>query len=131
MGTTIRIRRSCLPYRKARILPRSIRQQDSDDESPRCKARQVRSPRKLDVPAVPVSSTAASSRDIRSLLYDGRLTYYPVSIRMPDLVVDNVVTSGGLPNVITPPGDYSIFIPGRFGREDGVLRAGPGIDRGF
>ena len=79
------------PIQKGSDSPRSILQQDSDDESPRCKAHRMRSPRKSDVPAVPVSPTAASFRDLRSLLYDGRPAILPVSIRMPDLVVDNVV----------------------------------------
>ena len=55
----------------------SIRQWDKDDESPSYKARRVCSPRKSDVQAVPVSPMAASSRDLRSLLHDGRpLPYY-------------------------------------------------------
>ena len=61
--------------------------------------------RKSDVPAVPVSPTAVSSRELSSLLYDGQPAMLPVSIRMPDLVVDKAVTSGDLPSVIAPPGD--------------------------
>ena len=60
------------PIHRGLDSPRSIRQRDSDEESPHCKARRACSPRKLDVPAVPVSPTAASSWDFRSLLYDGR-----------------------------------------------------------
>ena len=65
----------------------------------------MHSPRKSDVPAVPVSPTAASSRDLCSLIYDGRPAILPVSIHMPGLVVDNVVMSGGLSSVIAPPKD--------------------------
>ena len=80
----------------------------------------MRSPRKLDVPAVP----AASSRDLRSLLYDGRPAILPVSIRMSDLVGDNVIVSVGLPSVIAPPGDTTSS-SGKVCSEDGVLCAGP------
>ena len=55
--------------------PRSIRQRDPDDESPHCKARRARSPHKSNVLAVPVSPTAASSRELCPLLYDGRPYY--------------------------------------------------------
>ena len=48
------------PIQKGSDPLRSIRQRDPDDESPRCKARRARSPRKSDVPAVPVSLTAVS-----------------------------------------------------------------------
>ena len=93
--------------------PRSIRQRDSDEESPRCKARGARSNRKMDVPAVPMSPTSVSSRDLRLLIYDGQPAILPVSIRMADLVGDDVVVSVDLPSVIAPP------------VEDGVLQAGP------
>ena len=105
------------PVHKGSDSPRSIRQQDSDEESSRCKTRWVRSPRKLDVPA-------ASSRDLRSLLYDGRPAILPVSIRMSDLVGDNVIVSVGLPSVIAPPGDTTSSSR-KVRSEDGVLCAGP------
>ena len=68
---------------------------------PPCKARRVLSPRKSDVPAVPDD--------------DGQPAILPVSICMPDLVVDNVVASGGLPSVIAPPRDTASS-SGKFGR---------------
>ena len=109
-----RTRRGRLPYRKTR----SIRQRYPDDESPRCKARRAHSPRKSDVPAVPVSPMAASSQE----LYDGRPAILPVSIRMPDLVVENFVASGDLPSVIAPPGDTASSSQ-KVLSGDGVLRA--------
>ena len=93
------------PVHKGSDSPRSIRQRDSDEESPCCKACRAHPPHKLDVPAVPVSPMAASSRDLRLFLNDGRPAILPVSIRMPDLVGDNVLVSVGLPSVIAPPGD--------------------------
>ena len=60
------------------------------------------------------------SRELRSLLYDGQPAILPVSIHMPDLVVDNVVSSGGLPSVIAPPGRS-----GKVWSGDGMLRASP------
>ena len=77
---------------------------------------------KSDVPAVPVSPTAASLWELCSLLYDGRPAILPVSIRIPDLVVDNVVASGGLPSVIAPPGDTASS-SGKVWSGDFVLRA--------
>ena len=97
------------PVHRGSAAPRSIRQRDSDEESPCCKARQARSPRKMDVPAVPMSSTSVSSRDLHLLIYDGRPAIMPVSIRMVDLVGDDV----DLPSVIAHPG------------KDGVFQVGP------
>ena len=101
------------PVHRGSAAPRSIRQRDSDEESPCCKARQARSPRKMDVPAVPMSSTSVSSRDLHSLIYDGRPAIMPVSIRMVDLVGDDAIMSVDLPSVIAHPG------------KDGVLQVGP------
>ena len=68
----------------------------------------------MDVPAVPMSITSVSSRDLSAIIYDGRpALLLPVSIRLADLVGDDVVVSVDLPNVIAPPG------------EDGVHQAGP------
>ena len=64
------------------------------------------------------------SRELRSLLYDGRPAILPVSIHMPDLVVDNVVSSGGLPSVIAPPG-VTASSSGKVWSGDGMLRASP------
>ena len=113
------------PVHKGSDSPRSIRQRDSDEESPRCKARQARSPHMLDVP---VSPTAASSRDLRSLIYDGRPAIRPVSIHMPDLVGDNIVVSVGLPSGIAPLGSMA-YSSGKVWSEDGMLRAGPALMR--
>ena len=66
----------------------------------------------MDVPAVPMSPTSVSSRDLRALIYDGQPAILPVSIHMADLVGDGVVVSVDLPSVIAPP------------VEDGVLQAG-------
>ena len=71
-----------------------------------------------------MSPTAASSRDLHSLLYDGWPAILPVSICMPDLVADNIVVSGGLPSVISPSGDTASS-SGKVWSEDGVLCAGP------
>ena len=60
----------------ARSPPWSIRQRDPDDQAPRCKARRARCPHKPDIPAVSVSPTAASSRELHSLLNDGRPYYH-------------------------------------------------------
>ena len=60
---------------------------------------------------------AALSLELCSLIYDGRLAILPVFIRMPDLVVDNVALSGGLPSV-----GILHLLPGRFGR---FGRSGP------
>ena len=112
------------PVQKGSAPPRSIRQRDTDDESPHCKARRARSPRKSDVPAVPVSPTAASSRELRSLLYDGQPSILPALICMPDLVVDNVTSSGGLPSVVAPPGDTASY-SGKVWSGDGMLCSSP------
>ena len=77
-----------------------------------------------DVPAVPVFPTAVSSRELHSLLYDGRPAILPVSIRMPDLVVDNVIASGDLLSVIATPGDTASSSR-KVSSGDGVLRASP------
>ena len=108
-GDRTRIWHSCRPYIED---PRSIRQWDSDEESPHCKACRARSPRKMDVPTVPMSPTSVSSRDLSLIIYDGRPAILPVSIRLADLVGDDVVVSVDLPIVIAPPG------------EDGVHQAG-------
>ena len=60
-----------------------------------------------------MSPTSVSSRDLNAIIYDGRPAILPVSIRLADLVGDDVVVSVDLPSVIAPPG------------EDGVHQAGP------
>ena len=83
--------------------PREVRQQDPDDGSPHCKARRAMSPRTSDVPAVHVSPAAASLMVPRSLLYDGRPPILPVTIRVQDLVDDDVTSSDDLPSVLAHP----------------------------
>ena len=85
------------PGHRGSASRRSIRQRDSDDESPRCKVRRARSPLQMDIPAAPISSS--------SLICDCRPVILPVSIRLADLVGDDVAVSVGLPNVIAPPGE--------------------------
>ena len=88
---------------------RDVRQRDPDDGSPRCKARRAMSPRASDVPAVHVSPVDASSPVPRSLLYDGRPPILLVTIRVPDLVDDDVVPSDDLPSVVAPPGGPAYY----------------------
>ena len=71
------------------------------DSSARCKARQARSPRTSDAPAVPAST---SSPKPRSLLYDSRPPILPVMIRLPKLVDNGVAAYDDLPYVVLPPG---------------------------
>ena len=104
------------PVHKGSDSPRSIRQRDSDEESPRCNCKARRRAHS--------SPRAASSRDLPSLLYDGRPAILPVSIRMPDLVGDNVIVSVGLPSVIAPPGETASSSR-KVWSGDGVLCAGP------
>ena len=93
------------PVHGSSTSPRSIRQRDSDKESPCCKTRRARSPHMTDVPAVLMSPTAVSSQDPNAIIYDGRPSILPVSISLADLAEDDVVVTVNLPNVIAPPGE--------------------------
>ena len=79
------------------ISPRSIRQRDSDGESPCCKSRRVRSPCVTYVPAGLVSPTAVTSQEPHAIIYDGRPSILSVSICLVDLAGDDVVVSVNLP----------------------------------
>ena len=104
------------PIHGSSASPRSIRQRDSDEESPGCKARWACSPHMTDVPAVLMSPTTVSSRDPNAIIYDGRPSILPVSISLGDLAGDDVVVTVDLPSVIAPPGEN--------GRESGGLQRG-------
>ena len=116
---------------KSSAPPRGIRQRDPDDGSLRCKARRAHSPCKHS-PALPVSSTAVSSRTPRSLLYDGRPPTHTTSVdSSAGPGIDNVALSDGLPMSLghascifsrrlsrpRAPFDVSVFLPGKIGRE--------------
>ena len=109
-GVRTKIRTNSSPVHGSTASPRSIRRWDSDEELPCCNARRARTPRITDVPAVPMSPTAVSSRDPNAIIYDGRPSILPVSISLADMALDDVVD---LPSVIAPPGGNGREMVGR------------------